>query len=586
MTDEFSGNADTGDAFENGANDRFAPHQPKPAQPQEMVEVAEAAATAQPGVTSEPSGAVQPSSAAESQAQATQQIPEGVRAETATPGMPPRGPSPIATANLGSPTPRPSLPSAIPTRTAIRETSPLPTSSLNQTRPYAADQFSTQGGTHTPPAVGGPGALPVPQTQMPAPQNPYGYSPTPHGWERNPQPAAGVQPAYPQRPPKAKRGPSWFALITAMVVTAILTSGILLGLNHVGLVSGNGMHSSTSTSSAPVPQSGQTLPPVTAGVAAPDWETVASTVRPATVSINVEGQDEAATGSGVVYDSSGYIVTNHHVVEPGLNGGTISVTTHDGKIYPATVVGTDQTTDLAVLQISGNAGLPAARFGTSANLKVGEPVMAIGSPLGLADTATTGIISAIDRPVSVQASTQANPSDPSMSVQPDVVVTNAIQVDASINPGNSGGPLFDQTGSVIGINSSIASNATADQTAGSIGLGFAIPVDLVRNVADQIIKTGSAQHALLGVSITSVSFDRGNNSGQLGAKVEEVVPGGAAEQAGIKPGDIIIGIDGRPVTSSQALTGFVRRYTAGTKVTLDIVRNGQDKQVVATLQVK
>ena len=273
------------------------------------------------------------------------------------------------------------------------------------------------------------------------------------------------------------------------------------------------------------------------------------------------------------------------MVEPAIDGGTITVSTHDGRLYDATIVGTDQTTDLAVIKVSSEADLVAARFGTSSDLSVGQPVMAVGSPLGLADTVTTGVISALDRPVSVVASGQIDPLDPTAQTPAEMVVTNAIQIDASINPGNSGGPLFDGSGSVIGINSSIASTASSSETAGSIGLGFAIPVDLARNVADQIITTGSVQHALLGVSIQSVSFNRGD-SGQLGAEIVTVVQGGAADQAGLQEGDIIIGIDGKPVTSSVALTGYVRRHAVGDVVTLDVVREGQDMQVQATLQVK
>lgn len=377
-----------------------------------------------------------------------------------------------------------------------------------------------------------------------------------------------------------RRGPGWAALIAAMVVTALISTGIALGVSRTDAL---GLYTSQDSTVEPA-QSGETVPPVTQGIAAPDWEAVAATVRPATVSIMVEGQGGAATGSGVVFDNEGHVITNHHVVAYAVDGGNITVTTHDGRLYNATIVGTDQTTDIAVLQLEGGGTqLPAARFAESNSLEVGQPVMAVGSPLGLADTVTTGIISALDRPVTIQASGQVDPLDPSAQVQQEVIVTNAIQIDASINPGNSGGPLFDATGGVIGINSSIASTSSTEEGAGSIGLGFAIPVDLVKSVATQIIETGSVQHARLGVEIQTAAVARGETT-QLGARVATVSGGGAAEAAGLQPGDVIVGIDGHAVTSGPALTGFVRRYVAGDEVTLDVVRDGQDMQVPVILK--
>lgn len=488
--------------------------------------------------------------------------------------------------------PSPSSAGANPQYSWVRQRSDSPFAPPSQ---YPTRRFQAQNSVPSNTGVPNPYATRAPG--IPSSSSPYlGTGPgVPSAGSVPPSPrAAGANwngdiPPLSSPPPvrattTTKKGPGWFALIAAMLVTALLTSGLWLGVTKSGLVD-DGLASSIDNSVTAPQQSGEVVPPVTEGVAAPDWEQVAATVRPATVTITVEGQSEAGTGSGVVYDSTGYIVTNHHVVEPAIDGGTITVSTHDGRLYDATIVGTDQTTDLAVIKVSSEADLVAARFGTSSDLSVGQPVMAVGSPLGLADTVTTGVISALDRPVSVVASGQIDPLDPTAQTPAEMVVTNAIQIDASINPGNSGGPLFDGSGSVIGINSSIASTASSSETAGSIGLGFAIPVDLARNVADQIITTGSVQHALLGVSIQSVSFNRGD-SGQLGAEIVTVVQGGAADQAGLQEGDIIIGIDGKPVTSSVALTGYVRRHAVGDVVTLDVVREGQDMQVQATLQVK
>src|SRR5699024_10519436 len=213
------------------------------------------------------------------------------------------------------------------------------------------------------------------------------------------------------------------------------------------------------TSAGGVTQTTQTSQPVTG---TPDWSEVAANVRPAVVAIDVARADGEALGSGVVIDGSGHIVTNNHVVDGARQ---VQVTTSDGQIIGASVVGTDPTTDLAVIKLdSVPDGLETATLGTSDSLQVGEPVMAVGNPLGLDSTVTTGIVSALDRPVSASDGSGGQPT-----------ITNAIQVDAAINPGNSGGPLFDSAGTVVGITSSIA---TTSKSSGSIGLGFAIPVDL------------------------------------------------------------------------------------------------------------
>lgn len=380
-----------------------------------------------------------------------------------------------------------------------------------------------------------------------------------------------------------RRGPGWFGVIVAMLLTSAATIAAVFAISSSGFDFDffQSPESSTEedTNAAGELQSGSNVvPPVTETVRAPDWQAVAEAVRPATVSIRTEGVDSAAAGSGVIIDDAGHIVSNYHVVSGAENGGSITVTTFDGQLFDASIVGVDSTTDLAVIQMETvPEGLTAARLGSSEDLEVGQPVMAIGAPLGLADTTTTGIISALNRPVAVQGQTDGNSS------ADEVVVTNAIQVDASINPGNSGGPLFDEQGAVIGINFSIASVETGVDTAGSIGLGFAIPVDLVQSVVNQIITTGSAQHALLGVEIQTVSVNSGDGQ-RLGAGVATVVPGGAADSAGLMQGDVIVAIDGNPVTSGSSLTGYVRRYSPGQEVTLTVVRGGVEENIEATLQ--
>lgn len=395
-----------------------------------------------------------------------------------------------------------------------------------------------------------------------------------------PPPSAQFSPVTPQvGAVRVARGPSWAAFIIGLIVAVMAAVAVVFAVWGSGSLFSSPSVGGSSDDAAGIEQSGaEVVEPVETSAKAPDWEAVAAAVRPATVSILVEGADESGSGSGVIVDAQGDIVTNYHVVSGAVTGGNITVAMADGRMFAATIVGTDPTTDLAVLTLENPPDdLTVALLGTSSDLHVGQPVMAIGAPLGLAGTVTTGIISALDRPVAVQAS--SNGADP----QGEVVVTNAIQIDASINPGNSGGPLFNAEGAVIGINSSIASMGASATEAGSIGLGFAIPVDLVGSIVRQILETGSAQHALLGVEIQTASVVV-EGQALVGAHVATVVPGGAAEQGGILPGDVIVGIDGNPVTSGPALTGFVRRYSAGDTVVLEVVRDGQRQEVEVMLQ--
>ncbi|MCF2711332.1 trypsin-like peptidase domain-containing protein [Schaalia hyovaginalis] len=394
----------------------------------------------------------------------------------------------------------------------------------------------------------------------------------------------------PRSEKKAKRGPSWFALIVSMILTAAITLSASWAL----------MQTRSAARSVPVPSTSQgatTVTPVTSSGDSPDWQAVASAVSPAVVTIGVQSSSSSGVGSGVVYNANGDIVTNYHVISPALDGqGKITVTLADSRLYEAEIVGTDQTTDLAVIRLTNPpADLTVATFGSSSDLAVGQEVMAVGAPLGLSNTVTTGVISALNRPVEVSntdsGSTPSDPNDPfgqlpqlqnRSTSSSDSVITNAIQVDASINPGNSGGPLFDSSGRVIGINSSIASNSGSSGQAGSIGLGFAIPVDLVSSVADQLIATGSADHAVLGVTVQSATAEL-DGAAVAGAKIVDVTAGGGADKAGLKIDDVIVAVDGETVSSSKQLTGYVRRYKGGDEVTVAYVRNGQKYEVSATL---
>ena len=366
------------------------------------------------------------------------------------------------------------------------------------------------------------------------------------------------------------------------------TAGLAIGGT---LVIGQNLHSSVTT-----PLVSQTSAPAQSNSAgtAVDWENVAQTVSPAVVTISVSAQNSSGIGSGAIVDSSGNIVTNYHVISSVVDGsGRIQVTLTDGRIYEAKIVGTDKSTDLAVIRlVNPPSDLVAAQFGQSSDLKVGQPVMAIGSPLGLSNTVTTGIVSALNRPVQVQASesqNQDNSKDPfgqlqQQGNQSQSITTNAIQVDASINPGNSGGPLFNEHGQVIGINSSIASlSSSSNSEAGSIGLGFAIPSDLVVSVVNQLIQNGTVDHARLGVTVSTGAARVGNDT-RAGAQISGVSQGSGAEAAGLKAGDVITKIDGNTVTSAQSLVGYVRRYTGGQEVSVTYVRDGVENTAKVTLQ--
>jgi len=371
-----------------------------------------------------------------------------------------------------------------------------------------------------------------------------------------------------------KKGPGWVALLCAMLLTIGLTLGAVFLVRPALL-----------RASAPTNLNGGTVATVPASNSSgTDWTDVASAVSPAVVTIQAQGASSGGTGSGVVYDAQGDIVTNYHVIASALGGGQIQVTLADGRLYSAEVVGHDKTTDLAVIRLDNPpSNLTVARFASSANLEVGAPVMAIGAPLGLSNTVTTGIVSAVNRPVEVSVDEDSSSQD-STQASSDLVVTNAIQIDASINPGNSGGPLFDATGAVIGINSSIKSlSSSSDGQAGSIGLGFAIPSDLVVSIADQLIASGSASHGLLGVTVRSATTTIGADT-YVGAEVQDVSAGSGASAAGIRAGDVIIKVEGQEVSSAKQLIGYVRRYKAGDTITMTIVRNGQTQDVSVRIQ--
>ena len=287
-------------------------------------------------------------------------------------------------------------------------------------------------------------------------------------------------------------------------------------------------------------------------------EQVAASVLPSVVKITVTGPQGAGSGSGIILSADGEILTNDHVVE-AADGGTMAVSFNDGSTAPATVVGTDPLTDLAVIRAKDVSGLTPATLGKSGNLDVGENVVAIGSPFGLEATVTSGIVSALQRPVSVGGGTGTETTYP------------AIQTDAAINPGNSGGPLVNMNGEVVGINSSIRSASSGMGEAGSIGLGFAIPIDNVLPIVDQLRNGETPTHAKLGVSVGDATSSDGLVSG---AGIQSVQSGSAADQAGLERGDVITKVDHETVTGYQSLVATIRGHRPGDSVTLTVVKAG------------
>ena len=294
-------------------------------------------------------------------------------------------------------------------------------------------------------------------------------------------------------------------------------------------------------------------------------ESVAQAVLPSVVKIDVTSDQGTGSGSGIILTSDGTILTNNHVVESAVGGaGSLTVSFADGTTADAEILGTDPLTDTAVIQAAGVSDLQAATIGKSANLGVGEGVVAIGSPYGLDATVTSGIVSALDRPVNVGSDADGNST-----------TYPAIQTDAAINPGNSGGPLVDMTGAVVGINSSIRT-AASDQSgqSGSIGLGFAIPIDGVMPIVDQMAAGETPTHARLGIRISDAG---------TGARIEQVTAGSTAADAGITEGDVLTAIDDRRITGADSLVATIRSYRPGDSVTVTWQRGGEEQQAEVVL---
>jgi putative serine protease PepD len=391
------------------------------------------------------------------------------------------------------------------------------------------------------------------------------------------------EPGGPQGPSRRRRRNSAVALVavTAFVFGA---GGVGLGAALVHHDNDNNTVSTTNaglTVASGAPSALATSPKSLAGIAA--------RLLPSVVSVNVKGAQESDTGSGIVLRSDGYILTNNHVVAAAANGkGSVSTVFQDGSSATARIVGTDALDDLAVIKVN-KTGLKAAVLGSDSDVKVGDPVLAVGSPLGLSGTVTSGIVSALNRPV--VTSDDTTPTNPfggnggsggsTTAASPTVI--DAIQTDAAINPGNSGGPLVNGSGEVIGINSAIASlgsdSLSGGSQSGNIGVGFAIPIDEAKTVATELITTGKAVHPLLGVTLE----DKASNDGAGQAVVHSVVAGGPAAKAGLKAGDVITGINSTVTAGEDAVIAAIRSHQPGESISVTYQRGGSSHTVRVTL---
>jgi putative serine protease PepD len=361
---------------------------------------------------------------------------------------------------------------------------------------------------------------------------------------------------------------------TALLVGAL--AGAAAGVGGAAVLTNDTAQTITSSTSAPLTL--QAVAPSGQTTVAGSTEEAATNVLPSVVKIYATSRQGSGSGSGIILTGDGEILTNNHVIELAADGGKIAVSFDDGTSANATIVGRDPLTDLAVIKASDVSGLKPATMGTSSDLQVGQQVVAVGAPFGLESTVTTGIVSALNRPVTTQGATADDPA----------TVFPAVQTDAAINPGNSGGPLVDLSGHVVGIDSAIKTVPGSDgDQSGSIGLGFAIPVDDALPIVEQLREGDTPTHALIGVSVADASDDVGLPDGAL---VEQVDPGGAGDQAGIEEGAVITHVDDNVITDSSSLVATIRSYRPDDGVVLTVtsstaqgVSTGDPETVQVTL---
>jgi putative serine protease PepD len=408
----------------------------------------------------------------------------------------------------------------------------------------------------------------VPPTQQPPPAGPPTAQPAP--WPPFPPPGTQPMPTAPLVPARhaAVRGrvSGWvWPLVSGLALVLGVVGGVVgaVAYDELGDSGGTGTVSDGLAGVDTVE-----LPPLAAddgSIAAVAQELLPSTVQ---ISAELDDQEGGATGSGFVLDKQGHVVTNNHVVaDAAASDGKIEIVDQEGNRYDATVVGRSPVYDLAVLFSQAAQDLQPAALGASRALRVGEGVVAIGSPLGLSSTVTAGIVSALQRPV-----TTGDAASESSYI-------NAVQTDAAINPGNSGGPLVNLRGQVVGVNSAIATTGggSFDSEAGNIGVGFAIPIEQVRITADQILRTGEARYPVIGAQVQT-----GQRDG-TGARIDEVNAGTPAEEAGLKAGDVIVAVEGERVTDGIALIVAIRAHQPGETLEFTVERSGDEQSFEVTL---
>ncbi|WP_197288018.1 S1C family serine protease [Nocardia sp. NRRL S-836] len=418
-------------------------------------------------------------------------------------------------------------------------------------------QFPPSGSGQLPP--GHPLGLGSTTAQFDTPGQPGPFSPPgQHGQPGQPgQPGTGafyLPPGYQSSVPPRPKGRG--KIVAGVAALVLLVGGLSGGLGgYLGYTFANDS-SAVSSLDSPRPAS------QTSNAAPGSVEEVAAKMLQSVVQIQVVTRSGAGEGSGFVISSNGQIVTNNHVIEGAASGGSIKVVFQDGKTATAKILGRDPSSDIAVIQADGVSNAPVVQLGNSGDLKIGQSVVAIGSPFELSGTVTSGIVSSLNRPVSADGD----------SPNSQATVLNAIQTDAAINPGNSGGPLVNMQGQVVGINSAIYSPNSARGQAGSVGIGFAIPMDQARRTIDEIVKTGKPKQTVLGVEVREAQDG--------GAQVSKVTAGGAAEKAGLKEGDVITKFGDRRIDSSDTLVAAVRSKAPGDKVTVTL---SDGRTVEATL---